>query len=315
LESGQAYSLTTTGYHHQQHNSSQPHSSFQLQHGGGDGLLLLACQHCPFTAPSHAELTSHLTALHRDLKPPTTRDGGASIGGGVKLEGFLYPCEKCEFRTSTAQALRKHRQTAHSAADTAVDAVNRDGGGSSSSVRYMCTKCEYSSPSRINFKAHVSRAHHAAKTDSGNDDAAVKKDDTPSSDGGVGFLPLYHSPGGGEQGAGGALMRLQPPMLPVYHLTVKGPEHHIFTFHPAPPSQQPADVSHTHHQSSPSSPQKGGAQQPPPPVAFLPVVSGKTGEGFVYHHQQGPPVTTSTSAVVVSEAVWRPEYDSYLSSV
>jgi hypothetical protein len=302
-----------------QQNSSQLVPYPQQQAGG----LLLACHHCPFRAGSHAQLTSHLTALHRDLKPPGSDAAGGGGGNGVRIEGFLYPCDKCEFRSVTAQALRKHRQTAHNPPDAAAAVESSDS-------RFYCAKCDYSSTSRINFKAHVARAHHGGKAAASSEEAVEAKKEEPAelavrSQSGVfqPMLPLYAA-AGSSGGPDAVTVRLQqqqpvgvglPPLptaatvLPVYHLTVKGPDHHIFTFHPAGHKAEvgggvggEVGVGGTAYQQAVA--HKGGAATP-----FLPVVSS------YQQQQQQPPATSNGPTAVTTETIWRPEYDSYLSSV
>jgi hypothetical protein len=183
----------------------------------------------------------------------------------------------------------------------------------------MCAKCDYSSTSRINFKAHVARAHGKA---SGDEAVGTKKAEPQQLDvatirsqpSGVfqPMLPLYAAAaaGGGDAStlrlqAGAAVV--QPPaaaatVLPVYHLTVKGPDHHIFTFHPAAGKAEVvvggggevAAASYSGHHK--------------PAATFLPVVTTS-------YQQQQAPQPTSNGAAVSTETIWRPEYDSYLSSV
>ena len=185
----------------------------------------------------------------------------------------------------------------------------------------MCSKCDYSSTSRINFKAHVARSH--GKTVNG-EDAAKKVETTEQlvvrgsqvQGGFQPMLPLYAT-------AANLQSTVVPAGLPVYHLTVKGPDHHIFTFHPSAHHHHPAQMgvakpdlgggggglvaaAYSHHQV----PKVGvGPQQ-----AFLPLVS-KTGDYSYQQQQQGHQPPATTSAPVSAEGVWRPEYDSYLSSV
>lgn len=304
----------SSGYSH----LSPSTTSFHVQPGG----LLLACQHCPFRASSHAELTGHLTAMHRDLKPPGSEGSG---GGGIKIEGFLYPCDKCEFRSVTAQALRKHRQTAHN------PETGEDGGASS---RYSCAKCEYSSTSRINYRSHVARAHgktHLGQVDEAagsckkEEDEDVAEHSQQASGFQTAIMPLYATATSGVNGE--ALVRLQPAaggglaagsVLPVYHLTVKGPDHHIFTFHPAPPPHQAAAkaelvTTYGHHPAMNMPPKEDGSP-PQQQQTFMPIVN-KNGEYSYHHHQQQGHSSTANGGPAVSEAVWRPEYDSYLGSV
>ena len=62
-----------------------------------------------------------------------------------KLEGVRYPCNQCEFSSTTADYLKKHIQSIHEG------------------VRYPCNQCEFSATSKDNLKKHIQSIHEGVR--------------------------------------------------------------------------------------------------------------------------------------------------------